>query len=245
MPQFPARVDITLKWIKGPSILDVGCTGHVLDTSSPHWLHGRLRKQFPFVIGIDTSSENVALLKQEGYEEVYVQSAESFELDRQFDTIVAGELIEHLANPGLFLTRSLNHLRPGGRIVLTTPNPFSLLFISYALFKYPKTCENLQHTCWFCPQTIKELAGRCGFKIEHFELFDDYPPGSPSWRYRVFVGLRSCFGFALPRLFAKNRMLLVLVPTDESQMKSLVPVQVDTSEMDRPELKSLTQAQQT
>jgi len=219
MLRFPARVDSTIKWIQGPSVLDIGCTGHVLDTSSPHWLHGRLRKEFPLVIGIDTSAENVALLRKDGYEHVFLQSAESFQLDQQFDTIVAGELIEHLSNPGLFLTRSRDHLKPGGRIVLTTPNPFSLLFVSYALLKYPKTCENLQHTCWFCPQTIKELVERCGLKIDHFELFDDYPAGSSSWRFRLFVLLRSSVGFLLPNVLAKNRMLLVLSAAEDAALR--------------------------
>lgn len=209
---FPSRTDTTLEWVRGPKVLDVGCTGHVVEIDSPVWLHRRLREVFPSVAGIDISTENVNLLRKHGFRDVHVQSAESFELGEKFDTIVAGELIEHLANPGLFLRQARAHLKPGGRLVLTTPNPFSLLFISYALSRFPKTCENLQHTCWFCPQTIKELVGRYQLRIEHFELFDDYPPVSSSWRYRLFVGVRQCFGSVLPNLLARNRMLLVLVP---------------------------------
>ena len=193
-------------------MLDVGCTGHVVEIDSPVWLHRRLREVFPSVAGIDISAENVDLLRRHGYGDVHVQSAESFELREKFDTIVAGELIEHLANPGLFLRQARAHLKPGGRLVLTTPNPFALLFIFYALSKFPKTCENLQHTCWFCPQTMRELVGRYRLRVEHFELFDDYPPGNPSWRFRLFMVLRRCFGMVLPKLLAKNRMLVVLVP---------------------------------
>lgn len=209
---FPSRTDTTLEWVRGPSVLDVGCTGHVVEIDSPLWLHKRLREGFPSVTGIDISAENVDLLRRHGFGDVHVQSAESFELDKKFDTIVAGELIEHLANPGLFLRQAREHLKPGGRLVLTTPNPFSLLFISYALSRFPKTCPNLQHTCWFCPQTITELVGRYRFRIEHLELFDDYPAANASWRYRLFVALRRCFGVVLPKTLAKNRMLLVLVP---------------------------------
>ncbi len=207
---FTPRSDVILHWVKGPRVLDIGCTGHFVAIGSPQWLHGRLREKFPSVSGIDISEENVAILRANGFDNIYVQSAESFQIAEKFDTIVAGEVIEHLANPGLFLRRACAHLKPGGRLVLTTPNAFSLLFISYALFKYPKTCENLQHTCWFCPQTMKELVGRYGFKIEHFELFDDYSPDSSSWRYRLFVSLRLYFGFVLPKLLAKSGMLVVL-----------------------------------
>src|SRR5882757_7971843 len=213
---FPLRTDAILKWVKGPEVLDVGCTGHFVNIGSPQWLHGRLREKFPSVSGIDISEANAAILRESGFDKIYVQSAETFELSNKFDTIVAGELIEHLANPGLFLRQARAHLKPGGRLVLTTPNAFSLLFISYALFKYPKTCENLQHTCWFCPQTMKELVERSGFKIEHFELFNDYPPDSLSWRYRLFVGARGWFGFLLPKLLAKNGMFLVLAPDPDS-----------------------------
>jgi cyclopropane fatty-acyl-phospholipid synthase-like methyltransferase len=209
---FPPRVETTLQWINGPKVLDVGCTGHVVEIGSSQWLHGRLREKFPFVTGIDISEENVRLLRQRGFDNIQVQSADAFELGEKFDTIVAGEVIEHLSNPGLFLQHAREHLNPEGKLVITTPNAFALLFISYALFKFPKTCENLEHTCWFCPQTIKELAERSGFRIEHFELFDDYPPASPSWRYRLFVAGRRLFGFVLPKLLAKNRMLLVLCP---------------------------------
>lgn len=183
-----------------------------MEIGSPQWLHGRLREHFPSVVGIDISAENVDVLRRRGFNNLHVQSAESFALDETFDTIVAGELIEHLSNPGLFLKQARAHLRPSGKLVLTTPHPFSLLDISYALVKFPKTCQNTQHTCWFCPQTMKELVGRCGLRVEHFELVDDYLPDNPSWRYRAFIALRRKIGFLLPRLFAKNAMLFVLAP---------------------------------
>lgn len=208
------RTDVILRWVKGPNVLDVGCTGHAVEIGSSKWLHGRLREQFPSVVGIDISAKNIEALKQQGFTNLYVQNAESFELSERFDTIVAGEIIEHLANPGLFLEHARIHLKPAGRLVITTPQPFSLVDIAYALFKFPKTCQNPQHTCWFCPQTMKELVERTGLKIEHFELVDDYPPGSPSRRYRVFVTLRKWLGFLLPHLLAKNAMLFVLVWSD-------------------------------
>lgn len=43
----------------------------------------------------------------------------------QFDSVVAGELLEHLLNPMLFLEQCFNALRPGGLLVLSTPNPNS------------------------------------------------------------------------------------------------------------------------
>jgi len=207
---YPLRADQILKWVQGPHVLDVGCTGHAVQIGSRGWLHGRLREQFPAVSGIDISAENITALQRQGFANLHVRSAESFELDEEFDTIVAGELIEHLSNPGLFLQQARAHLKPGGRVVLTTPHPFSLLDITYALFRFPRTCQNLQHTCWFCPQTMKELAERSRLKIEHFELIEDYSPDCPSRPYRAVVRITRTLRFFLPRLFARNAMLFVL-----------------------------------
>lgn len=204
-----------LQYIRGPSILDVGCTGHTLEPNSPYWLHGQLRKQFSDVTGIDINASNVERLRELGYENVYVASAEQFGFDRKFDTIVAGELIEHLSNPGLFLERCREHLAPGGRIVITTPYPFSLLYVLYAFFKFPKTCQNPEHTCWFCPQTMRELAFRAKLHIVHWELIEDYRPDDPSWRYRTFVKIISLFKWFLPKRIRANGMLFILGKSEE------------------------------
>ncbi len=43
-------------------------------------------------------------------------------LDDQFDVIVAGEIIEHLPDPDLLVNECRRLLRPGGALVVTTPN---------------------------------------------------------------------------------------------------------------------------
>ncbi len=44
------------------------------------------------------------------------------ELDEEYDVIIATEVIEHLNDPNAFIGRLLSHLKPNGRIILTTPN---------------------------------------------------------------------------------------------------------------------------
>jgi 2-polyprenyl-6-hydroxyphenyl methylase/3-demethylubiquinone-9 3-methyltransferase len=44
------------------------------------------------------------------------------ELDKQFDLIFANQIVEHLVYPLEFLQRLTKWLKPGGRLVMTTPN---------------------------------------------------------------------------------------------------------------------------
>ena len=60
------------------------------------------------------------------------------------DGIFAGELIEHLENPGLFLSECKRVLKRNGVIIITTPNPFS--FEKRGLFhKDHVMCFTLYH----------------------------------------------------------------------------------------------------
>ncbi len=204
------RSDLILYHVKGPTVLDIGCAGHGPKPDDPHWLHGLLRNRFARVVGIDIDPPNVETLRRAGFENVHVASAENFELGEKFDSIVAGEVIEHLSNPGLFLDRAREHLRAGGRVVLTTPNPFSLFNMLYAFLKFPKTCSNSEHTCWFCPRTTHELVSRFGFRVAHWELIEDYDPANPAQRYRAFCSFISLFRPLIPVRLRNNAMLFVI-----------------------------------
>jgi 2-polyprenyl-3-methyl-5-hydroxy-6-metoxy-1,4-benzoquinol methylase len=204
-----SRTSDILQWVKGPAILDVGCTGHSVEATSPDWLHGRFRASFPKVVGIDIDPDNIKILEDLGYNDLHTQSAENIDLPETFDTIFAGELIEHLANPGLFLESARKHLNPHGRLVLTTPNPFSLSYAAYAAAKYPRTCQNGQHTCWLCPQTITALLARYKYKVSHFQLIGYYRPDDPSAIYRVCLRALRFFSFCIPARFVNNTMLVV------------------------------------
>jgi SAM-dependent methyltransferase len=205
------RTEKILRWVKGPRVLDVGCTAHELEVGSPFWLHGLLRSRFE-VTGIDISARNIETLRGQGWERLHVASAEEFSLPERFDTIVAGELIEHLSNPGRFLLRAREHLKRDGRLVLTTPYVFSLMYACYALFRFPQTCQNQQHTCWFCLRTLRELAGRAGLRVVHQELVEDYRPDVPAPLYRLFVLFIRTLGRLLPARLRHNAILLVLEP---------------------------------
>ena len=179
------RIKKILRLAKRPASLDVGWVGGRLNDESPYCLHERLRERFPDVTGVDINAEAVKNLENKGYK-VFRSNAEELAIGKTFETIIAGELIEHLSNPGRFLEAAKRHLKPNGRMIITTPYPFAALNIFYALLKFLNTCSNKEHTSWFCPSTLCELAGRYGDKVVHLELVEDYYPEVRAFLYNGF-----------------------------------------------------------
>ena len=182
------RVAAMLELVDGPRVLNVGCTGH----ERPHtperrarFLHARLVDQGLSVLGVDVDDAGLAWMRAEGYEVARADAQDLPALGR-FDTIVAGELIEHLENPALFLDGCRRNLAADGRLVLSTPNVFAPLHV----LVYAKTgsAANPEHACWFDRQTLTQLLERRGFAIEQFRFVDDLrTDDGSSPAYRVFA----------------------------------------------------------
>lgn len=146
-------------------VLDVGFWGQGVNLDNPHWVHNLLRGRAHEVWGIDLEYDEKRLPQDARY---YANvSAEAFNLPQTFDVILAADLIEHLPNPGLFLERVKKHLKPGGRLILTTPNCFNLFSIAEKISKGEPTV-NKDHTCYFNDKTLRQLLGKCGFENVSF-----------------------------------------------------------------------------
>ncbi|HEV3408839.1 MAG TPA: hypothetical protein VG095_00970, partial [Chthoniobacterales bacterium] len=65
------------------------------------------------------------------------------------------------------------HLEPGGRILVSTPNPFSRKF--YRRFRrFGTPVVNLDHCAWFTPTTALELGRRAGIEFVGYHLVKPY-----------------------------------------------------------------------
>lgn len=127
-------------------------------------LHEHIRRINPGVMGVDIDAEGIAILQARGYN-VLCADVHSMDLGRQFDTIVAGEIIEHLPNPGQALVNLRHHLTPTGRLILTTCNPFCILeFLKILQFNDIQVHE--EHTVWFDPRTLARLLEMSGYWVE-------------------------------------------------------------------------------
>ena len=79
--------------------------------------------------------------------------------ERTFDVVVAGDVIEHVYNQGLFLNNIHKHLNDEGKLIITTPNA-----------KWPTVIlkPNPTHTLWHDRFTLEYILKEHGFKIDKF-----------------------------------------------------------------------------
>jgi 2-polyprenyl-3-methyl-5-hydroxy-6-metoxy-1,4-benzoquinol methylase len=156
------RVKIILNLCENRDVLDVGCVDHMAVMSQDeNWLHKKIMNVAHHCLGIDIAINEIEKIDPKF--NIMFGDAHTINLQQSFDVIVAGELIEHLENPGIFLRNMSKHLKYNGCIVLTTPNPFYPKRLLDIIFK-GKTYVLNEHTCWYCDITISQLLERCGFE---------------------------------------------------------------------------------
>jgi len=151
-----------LELAQGRDVLDVGCVGGIGEVDLEQTSHARLAKVARSLLGIDTVAAEIERRRNQGYD-VVVADAQSFDLGRKFDVIVAADLIEHLGNSGAFLERAREHLRPGGLLCIVTPNALSLNNALKSLAGL-RVRVNVEHTCWYDRTTLRQLLARYEFQ---------------------------------------------------------------------------------
>jgi ubiquinone/menaquinone biosynthesis C-methylase UbiE len=117
------RINWIVTHVLGSKVLDIGCSQGINAI-----LLGREGKK---VDGIDISHESVEYAKTElGKEHPSVQASVSFkvsnfmtdqDIDTNYDTILLTEVLEHISDPDSFLKKTVSHLKPSGRLIVTVP----------------------------------------------------------------------------------------------------------------------------
>lgn len=168
------RFEVIQRFIEpSKSVLDVGVvdsrrqkaqTSSRLSEKNPTMLFRKICEANPNAMGVDIDEGGIELLKSQGFN-VKADDAMTMRLDKQFDTIVAGELIEHLENPGQFLRNVGAHLKPGGVFMVSTPNPFYIKQV-WKIWRHNGPQVHEEHTCWFDPMTLGQLLKMTGFEID-------------------------------------------------------------------------------
>jgi SAM-dependent methyltransferase len=135
--------------------------------------------------GIDSDERGLEILRSRGFGDLFIGDLESLdecELDETFDVVVAGEMIEHLNNPGLFLAGVKRFLTKDSKLLITTINAYcAMRYFLYAVRGKGGTNEPVHpdHVAYYSFSTLSLLLERHGFadpKILFYALGDEHRP---------------------------------------------------------------------
>ena len=167
------RMDVIEPLVRTGSVLDMGIvdsrrgkrdSGSQLKTKTVTSLFRKICDKNPDTLGVDIDAEGIEILNKHGFNTRH-ENVITMDLGQTFDTIVAGELIEHLPNPGTFLENMSRHLKPDGTLVITTPNPFYSKQ-AWKIWRHSQPSVHEEHTCWFDPITLNTLCQLSGLKVD-------------------------------------------------------------------------------
>jgi len=142
---------------------------------------------------IDINEESRRIAENNGHEFI-CSNIDSVNLINQFDFILLLNLIEHVADPALVLSKLNLSLKSGGLVLIKTPNTESL---GRKIFqkRYWGGCHAPRHWILFNKANFTSLAESCGFSVLSFS----YTQGASQWAASIIGSFRQ----AHPLLSAK------------------------------------------
>jgi SAM-dependent methyltransferase len=179
--EFVQRTEFIKEISAGKKVLHLGCTNHPYTEDSiknEMLLHFDLEKTAKELYGFDYDQAGLDVLSKYNVKNLHRADLEQLEkvaLDETFDVIIAGEMIEHLSNPGLFLKGIRRFMRKDTKLVITTINAYcAMRFIIYGLRGKGGANEPVHpdHVYYFSYSTLNLLLKRENYAIERFMFYD-------------------------------------------------------------------------
>lgn len=172
------RFDYIINLCKSNTVLHLGCTDAPYTTErlqNGTLLHATIEKIAKKQYGIDLDVNGIEALTKAGYQNLATANVEQlYKLkpfgEAQFDVIIAGEIIEHLSNPGLFLDQIKQLMNPNSKLVVTTVNAYCARRFLYCLLKGYETVHP-DHVFYYSKSTLYGLLNRHGFLIDEFAFY--------------------------------------------------------------------------
>lgn len=147
------RLMINLKRhnLTGGALLEVGCGYGYLLEEGIGYFNPRIGTEF---------SPQAVKEAQRRADYIFEGGIEQIPPDERFDCIIANQVIEHVYEPQRFLEQLIAHLRPGGRVVIATPDMGSfwrrLMGHHWPSFKIP------EHIIFFDKKSLYTLMRQAG-----------------------------------------------------------------------------------
>lgn len=188
------RTDVLRELCEGRSVLHLGCTNWPYFEESAQlekYLHSMLLGHAAEAWGVDSDHEGIEALRKKGVGNLHIGDLERLEelpFARSFDLIVAGEVVEHLSNPGLMLSGVKRFMGAETRLVVTTINSYcAFRFAVYGLRGRGGLAEPVHpdHVAYYSYRTLHLLAQRAGLELDRFMFYDVGREHRPNMRRSV------------------------------------------------------------
>ncbi len=179
-----SRFKKSFELVEGPNILDVGCSigavSYTIAKEHPNWE----------VTGVDILPESIRIAKEKmklsnSRYEVRDVLTKPFK-PNSFDCVIFLETIEHVDVPGAFIRQFHRVLKPGGFLIVSTPNALAVQSVArhfgqnirnrlHAIRTEPKnTGTHLEHVGLYDVYTLVRLLDRNGLQYQehHYARFN-------------------------------------------------------------------------
>ena len=186
------RVEFIKKMCAGKKVLHLGCTDYPYTKEAienNRLLHFELGKIAGELYGFDFDQKGIDILAESGVKNLYqadLENLDKVKLDETFDVIIAGEMIEHLSNPGLFLRGIKRFMNENTKLIITTINAYSgMRFLIYGLRGKGGANEPVHpdHVAYYSYKTLSLVLQREDFFIKDFVFYDLGPEHRPFLRW--------------------------------------------------------------
>ena len=138
-------------------VADIGCGA---GSFSDH-ISGLAEK----IIAIEPTVMYQKSLRERGYEVYSYTSDANSTRSGSVDFAITTQVIEHVENPVVFLSEIFTLLKPGGTLVIPTPNKNDIM-LKLLPDEFPSFYYRKVHRWYFDNKSLSECAMRAGFNIE-------------------------------------------------------------------------------
>ena len=159
--------------VEGKAVLNIGAAGGVrgyLPNNREDWLHHRLGLATSELVGADIDVEGIAYASGFGMNIEYA-NCETMDMGRKFDAIVLSDVIEHMNAPVTGVCNLMSHLKNGGKLFITTPNPTAINLIARAILGRNMNTY-WDHVSCFSPENIQTICDRYEYQLSGIYFFD-------------------------------------------------------------------------
>jgi Methyltransferase domain len=182
VPLLHGRFDFVLSTCQGKSVLHLGCVDAGLYDQryqQQDLLHAKLNGVARELWGVDIDTEGLSYLQKHGFD--HLIQADVCMIDqvkelqgKNFEVILATELIEHLLNPGLFLEAVKKLMVPKEtRLIITVPNAFRIKTLLGMLDGIE--IVHPDHNYWFSYLTVKNIVEKSGYQVKGISAYTFLP----------------------------------------------------------------------